>query len=92
MVDAVRPAPITSKLSQLFPNMQDCCLRGFKWDGTPKGTESKLGKHDVYVAGTNEARAVMMVHDAYGWTFRNARLMADHYAAEADVTVYLPDL
>lgn len=27
-----------------------------------------------------------------GWTLNNARLLADHYAKEADATVYLPDL
>ena len=32
------------------------------------------------------------VHDAYGWTFTNARVLADHYANEVDATVFLPDL
>ena len=36
--------------------------------------------------------AILMVHDIFGWTFPNARLLADHYAKEADATVYLPDL
>ena len=35
---------------------------------------------------------MMMVHDIFGWTFPNARLLADHYAKEADATVFLPDL
>ncbi|MCJ1471883.1 hypothetical protein MMC13_000524 [Lambiella insularis] len=34
----------------------------------------------------NASKAVMIVHDAYGWTFSNTYLLADHYAAEADVT------
>jgi len=33
----------------------------------------------------------MIVHDIFGWTLNNTRLLADHYAEEADVTVYLPD-
>ena len=32
------------------------------------------------------------VHDVYGWTFTNTRVLADHYAKEADATVFLPDL
>ena len=72
--------------------MKDCCLKGFKWDGTPKGKNIKLDKNDAYVTGTNANKAVMIAHDAYGWTFPNTHLLADHYAAEADVTVYVPDL
>ncbi|KIX93007.1 uncharacterized protein Z520_11280 [Fonsecaea multimorphosa CBS 102226] len=33
----------------------------------------------------------MIIHDLFGWTFRNTRLLADHYAKEADATVYVPD-
>lgn len=36
--------------------------------------------------------AILIVHDIFGWTLPNARLLADHYAKEADATVYLPDL
>ena len=72
--------------------MNDCCLKGFQWDGTRLGTITKLGNNDAYVTGTNANKAVMICHDAYGWTFHNTHLLADHYAAEADVTVYVPDL
>ena len=71
--------------------MSNCCLKSFAWDGTPTGQVSKLGKLDTYITGTNSARAVLFVHDALGWTFPNARLLADHYAAEVDATVYVPD-
>lgn len=33
----------------------------------------------------------MYIHDALGWTFPNARLLCDHFAKEANVTVYMPD-
>jgi hypothetical protein len=56
------------------------------------GMESKLASHDTYVTGSNKDAAVLIVHDLFGWTFPNARILADHYAEEADVTVYLPDL
>jgi dienelactone hydrolase len=34
---------------------------------------------------------VLIVHDLLGWTFPNVRLLADHYAREANATVYVPD-
>lgn len=71
--------------------MSQCCLSGFKWDGKPIGTETKIGKNDTYVTGSNKEVAILMAHDIFGWTFPNARLLADHYAKEAGATVYLPD-
>lgn len=68
-----------------------CCLKAFEWDGTPAGRIEKLAGNDVYVAGDNPDAAVLIVHDLLGWTFPNARLLADHYAREANATVYLPD-
>lgn len=72
-------------------SVSDCCVRGFAWDGTPTGQVTKLGNHNAYVAGTNSDVAVMIVHDLFGWTFPNVRILADHYAKEANVTVYVPD-
>jgi dienelactone hydrolase len=70
----------------------ECCLRGFEWDGTPSGQESKLADLNVYVAeGSNPSAALLYIHDALGWGWHNARLLADHYAREAGVTVYVPD-
>ena len=40
--------------------MSQCCVSGFKWNGQPVGKETKLGKNDVYVTGTNEDVAIMM--------------------------------
>lgn len=71
--------------------LDKCCLRHFDWDGTPSGREGKLASHDAYITGTSNSAAVLMVHDGLGWKFSNNRLLADHYAREADVTVYLPD-
>jgi dienelactone hydrolase len=33
----------------------------------------------------------MIIHDLPGWTFPNVRLLADHYAREANATVYVPN-
>ncbi|KAJ9606322.1 hypothetical protein H2200_009283 [Cladophialophora chaetospira] len=71
--------------------MSTCCLKSFAWNGTPTGTTTNLGSNSTYITGTNPDRAVLLIHDALGWTFPNARLLADHYAAEIDATVYIPD-
>ncbi|PPQ70319.1 hypothetical protein CVT24_013014 [Panaeolus cyanescens] len=36
--------------------------------------------------------AIVVIPDLFGWTFTNTRLLADHYADEADATVYVVDL
>lgn len=72
-------------------NMSECCVRGFKWKGQPTGRVGKLGNNDAYITGNNPDAAVLYVHDLLGWTFPNARLLADHFAEEAGVTVYVPD-
>ncbi|KAK3065505.1 hypothetical protein LTS18_006216 [Coniosporium uncinatum] len=71
--------------------MSDCCKTGFNWNGKPTGSESTFANTKTYVAGSNKDRTVLMVHDVFGWTFPNLRLLADHYAKEANATVYLPD-
>jgi len=72
--------------------MSDCCKTGFNWGGKPTGSESTFANTKTYVAGSNKDRAVLIVHDVFGWTFPNLRMLADHYAKEAKATVYLPDL
>ncbi|KAI0378167.1 dienelactone hydrolase family protein [Hypomontagnella monticulosa] len=72
-------------------SLAPCCVQGFEWSGTPSGKIGKLGNNDAYIAGDNPDVAVMIVHDVLGWTFPNARLLADHFAREANATVYLPD-
>ena len=72
--------------------MDQCCVTGFKWDGTPSGKEGMLGENKSYITGSNKDAAVLLIHDLFGWTFPNLRLLADHYAEEADATVYVPDL
>jgi hypothetical protein len=72
--------------------MQECCFRGFEWNGTPSGHEGTLGKQKAYIAGDNKDHAILMGHDALGWEWKNTRLLADHFAKEVGATVYLPDL
>ncbi|THW17965.1 alpha/beta-hydrolase [Aureobasidium pullulans] len=68
-----------------------CCKSGFKWNGTSTGKETSLGKNQAYVTGDNKDAAVLIVCDVFGWKLPNVRLLADHYAKEANVTVYVPD-
>ncbi|EMC91099.1 hypothetical protein BAUCODRAFT_79877 [Baudoinia panamericana UAMH 10762] len=74
--------------------MQSCCFRGFQWNGTPKGKTEPFptSTNQAYVTGVNKDTAIMLVHDAFGWSFGNNRLLADHLAEEVNATVYLPDL
>ncbi|KAL8951012.1 MAG: hypothetical protein Q9222_002988 [Ikaeria aurantiellina] len=73
--------------------MSHCCVSGFQWNGKPQGRETKLGNFNAYVAGsdTQKDAAIMIVSDMLGWTLTNTRLLADHFAKEANATVYLPD-
>ncbi|KAF2238446.1 dienelactone hydrolase family protein [Viridothelium virens] len=68
-----------------------CCLKGFEWGGSPTGRVGKLANNDAYVAGDNPDVGVIVIHDLLSWAFPNIRLLADHYAREANVTVYVPD-
>ncbi|KAH7312445.1 putative hydrolase [Stachybotrys elegans] len=72
-------------------SISNCCLTGFEWTGTPAGRVGTLASKNTYITGTNTTAAVLFITDLYGWTFLNNRLLADHYAREADVTVYVPD-
>ena len=72
--------------------MAACCVKGFHINGTPSGKEGYLAQNQAYISGSNEAAAVLLIHDLFGWTFSNTRLLADRYAEEANVTVYVPDL
>lgn len=72
--------------------MGSCCKTGFRWEGKPVGSEATIAEHKTYVTGDNKKAAVLIVADIFGWTLTNVRLIADHFAQEADVTVYIPDL
>lgn len=68
------------------------CKAGFAWNGESVGKESTLGKNNAYVTGDNKDAAILIICDIYGWTLPNIRILADHYAKEANATVYVPDL
>ncbi|KAL3487849.1 Alpha/Beta hydrolase protein [Aspergillus germanicus] len=80
-----------------------CCLKSFAWNGTPTGRIDTLASNKTYIASpsggtannpntnSNSSLAILIVHDLLGWSFPNVRLLADHYAREANATVYVPD-
>ncbi|KAK4889248.1 hypothetical protein LTR27_011925 [Elasticomyces elasticus] len=74
-------------------SIQPCCVKGFEWDGTPEGKAIPFptASNQAYVTGSNTEAAVMLITDVFGWDFINNRLLADHFAREANVTVYMPD-
>lgn len=80
-----------AQTSHLPMSLSSCCLQGFEWGGLPAGKTGKLANNDSYITGGNPDYAIMVVHDIFGWTFPNIRLLADHYAREANATVYVPD-
>ncbi|KAF3407362.1 hypothetical protein DPV78_000305 [Talaromyces pinophilus] len=71
--------------------MESCCLKGFRWNSTPTGQETELAGLKCYRTGSDPKVAIMLLHDLYGWTFTNTRLLADHLADEVGATVYVPD-
>ncbi|KAH6698501.1 Alpha/Beta hydrolase protein [Leptodontidium sp. MPI-SDFR-AT-0119] len=71
--------------------VSECCIRGTLWEGEPEGRKDSLDGRPCYVTGSNPRVAIMIIHDLFGWTFRNIQRLADHYATEADATVYVPD-
>ncbi|EAA32437.1 alpha/beta-hydrolase [Neurospora crassa] len=86
----------SSAQPELPSGISRCCLTGFRWSGTPTGTALPAGSipgttNAVYKTGTNPRVAILIIHDIFGWTFPNVRLLADHYAAEANATVFVPD-
>ncbi|KAK5136317.1 hypothetical protein LTR08_003690 [Meristemomyces frigidus] len=74
-----------------MPEIAECCRKGFKWNATPTGREGTLAQNQAYITGTNKNAAVLVIHDIYGWTFSNIRLLADRFAEECNATVYVPD-
>jgi len=71
--------------------MADCCLRGFQWEAKAKGRDDNVAGLNCYVTGSNEDVALIVIHDLYGWTFENVRILADHFAEEVGATAYVPD-
>ncbi|KAF5010617.1 hypothetical protein FDECE_3219 [Fusarium decemcellulare] len=70
----------------------DDCKTGFQWNGTPAGKETTLNGAKAYVTGDSKDTAILILTDLFGHTLPNVRILADHYAKEANATVYVPDI
>ncbi|KAI8814158.1 dienelactone hydrolase [Cladochytrium replicatum] len=72
----------------------ECCVTGYLDVGTPKGAEITVAGFPTYLAkaGSEPTKhAILFFSDAFGYSFNNARLVADFYA-DNGFDVYLPDL
>jgi dienelactone hydrolase len=71
------------------------CVTGTLHTGTPTGTVQTLYDLPTYVASPPSGAAtkgtVVIIPDAFGWTFSNNRILADSYAQKGNFRVLLPD-
>lgn len=70
--------------------LKQCCASGSLHAGTPTGKVGKVHGLDCYTAeAPNESPKgfVVIVPDAFGWTFPNNRILADEYAKKGNFTV-----
>ncbi|KAJ3088309.1 hypothetical protein HK102_009051 [Quaeritorhiza haematococci] len=82
-------------------DVHDCCVTGYAWTGTPKGKDGKLGGVDTYfttpgsddplVPSPTITKAILIIHDVFGYTSPNTRLVADRLAEEGGFLVIIPD-
>ena len=84
--------PSITTIVSIVITMNSCCFQGFRWESEPMGREAKVADRDTYIAGPEQDAAIILIHDVFGWTFGNSRLLAYHFASEVGATVYLPDL
>ncbi len=74
---------------------RDCFTGTLRGDVTPAGTEEVVHGQPTYVAhpdpGVLPLGTVVILTDAFGWTLRNTRALADAYAKRVPCTVYVPD-
>jgi len=67
------------------------CAIGHIHTGTPTGTESVITDRKVYIAGSNKTNALLYLTDVWGYEYNNHRLLADTFAKELPITVYVAD-
>ncbi|KAL2127094.1 hypothetical protein VTI74DRAFT_11331 [Chaetomium olivicolor] len=77
------------------PMCRDCFAGTLRGDVIPTGTEETIHGVPTYVAqppsGAQPLGTVVILTDAFGWTLRNTRALADAYARRVPCTVYVPD-
>ncbi|KAG2172282.1 hypothetical protein INT43_004823 [Umbelopsis isabellina] len=72
----------------------ECCRRGEIHSGNSVGKTTSIAGIDAYFTAApsgSPSGALLYITDAMGWEIPNARLLADTYAAEANIDVYMPN-
>ncbi|KAK0629356.1 dienelactone hydrolase family protein [Bombardia bombarda] len=71
------------------------CFSGSVHEGQPRGSIIKLHGLDTYLVEPQDGKPIkgiiVMIPEAFGWSFVNNRILADHYANKSSYRVYLPD-
>lgn len=71
------------------------CFTGTVHERTPKGSTTVLYGRNTYVAhqsNPSEPKSIIVIiTDAFGWTFVNNRVMADDIARKGGFQVLVPD-
>ncbi|OTA52762.1 alpha/beta-hydrolase [Hypoxylon sp. EC38] len=70
----------------------DCCYKGVRHEGEPKGTLFKVGEHDAYLAtpepSTAKDAAILFIPDVIS-IWQNSQLLADQFAANGYLTLII---
>ncbi|KZO96061.1 hypothetical protein CALVIDRAFT_564329 [Calocera viscosa TUFC12733] len=76
------------------------CISGRRLPGTPKGDMIKVGSLDCYYArapeggraSTADKNVILLLTDIFGLPLGNPKIMADSFAIETGLDVYVPDM
>ncbi|KWU45863.1 hypothetical protein RHOSPDRAFT_32336 [Rhodotorula sp. JG-1b] len=69
------------------------CFQGYKLDGEPKGTMQELGGLAYYFApGKSTEKAIVLGTDLFGLGVPNCKIVADWFAENTGLPVFVPDL
>ncbi|KZO96040.1 dienelactone hydrolase endo-1,3,1,4-beta-D-glucanase [Calocera viscosa TUFC12733] len=76
------------------------CVSGSRLPGTPQGSMIKVGSMDCYYAPapqggrapTADKNAILLFTDIFGLPLENPKIMADSFAKETGLDVYVPDM
>lgn len=71
------------------------CFSGHLAEGTPVGKVETIHGLSTYVshppAGVKPKGLIVYLPDAFGWEFKNSRLLCDKYAEKVGALVWMPD-
>ncbi|GAA5991761.1 hypothetical protein JCM10908_001127 [Rhodotorula pacifica] len=85
-------------MAQTDEQHQACaaCFKGHRLDGEPKGTMEELGGLAYYYApgksGQQADKAIVLGTDMFGLGIPNCKLIADWFASNTGLPVFVPDL